>query len=303
MKRIELTKGLYATVDDEDYDALNQFRWYADKGRGTYYAGRPGPGPKYSCISMHRQIMCTPDNMVVDHINSDGLDNQRHNLRNCTTAQNNVNSNKKPHCSSIYKGVCFDKGRNQWAAYIGREYKIGRFSTEYDAALAYNKKAVELYGEFARLNVIPMQYQIRIKPLYEDTILPKKAYDGDAAYDVFNYSSDRILITGERFKFPLGFAMELPNGYVGLIQGKSGLSVNNGITTIGNVIDSTYRGQCHATLLNTGNESVTIRRGQKIAQMLIIPCYTGKDYEIVDELSETDRGTDGFGSTGLEAIR
>jgi dUTP pyrophosphatase len=131
--------------------------------------------------------------------------------------------------------------------------------------------------------------------------MPYKEYHGDAGWDVFNYSPDRILIPGERFKFPLGFAIEIPENWVALIQGKSGLSVNNGITTIGNVIDSTYRGQCHATLLNTGNEPVVIRRGQKIAQMLIVPCYTGKYYKIVDELSKTDRGTGGFGSTGLEA--
>jgi len=139
----------------------------------------------------------------------------------------------------------------------------------------------------------------KIKPLYEDTILPKKEHDGDAGHDIYNHSADRVLVPGERFKFPLGFAMELPSGWVALIQGKSGLATDCGITTIGNVIDGNYRGQCHATLVNLGSECVEIKRGQKIAQMLIMPCYTSLSYIVVEELSESNRGSDGFGSTGL----
>ena len=141
----------------------------------------------------------------------------------------------------------------------------------------------------------------KIKPLKPVTILPKKAYDGDAGFDVFNNDKDLRLWPGERLKIQLGFAMELPPCYVALIQEKSGMAVKHGIVTIGNVIDSNYRGECHAILINTGDRPVDLKLGTKVAQMLIMPCYTGSEYLVVDELSESNRGEGGFGSTGLEA--
>ncbi|MBU0778260.1 dUTP diphosphatase [Patescibacteria group bacterium] len=137
---------------------------------------------------------------------------------------------------------------------------------------------------------------LKIKRLREDVKLPVKAREGDAGFDVF--STKEILIgPGETFKFPLGFALEFDPGNVVLIQEKSGMAVN-GILTIGNVIDSGYRGECHVILLNSSKLSSWIKMGQKIAQILLVPCYTGNEIVEVTELSDTERGGDGFGSTG-----
>jgi len=129
---------------------------------------------------------------------------------------------------------------------------------------------------------------------------PIKVYEGDAGYDCFSYSPDITLNFGQRFKFELGFELELPKGWVALIQEKSGMAVNYGIMTMGNVIDSNYRGQCHATLINLGQDPVAIVRGQKVAQMLVVPCHTGRDYRLISKLTPSNRGDGGFGSTGLK---
>jgi dUTP pyrophosphatase len=142
----------------------------------------------------------------------------------------------------------------------------------------------------------------KIKLLSEFAKWPDKAYEGDGGYDVFSNSPTIILGFGERFKFQLGFAIELPPGWVALIQEKSGMAVNNGILTMGNVIDSTYRGECHAILCCLNDKPVEINHGQKIAQMLIVPCYSDKYYVMVaqdEELSISSRRDKGFGSTGL----
>ena len=139
----------------------------------------------------------------------------------------------------------------------------------------------------------------KIKPMHPIIYYPTKAHDGDAGWDVYSHSPTQILGLGERYKFRLGFSMELPAGWMALIQEKSGMALNSGIFTIGNVIDSSYRGEVHAVLCCISQVSVTIECGQKIAQMLILPCYTGAEYQIIEDLSKTDRGNDGFGSSGL----
>jgi len=144
-----------------------------------------------------------------------------------------------------------------------------------------------------------MDCLVKIMPIYQDSKLPTKAHDGDAGFDVYNIDKPLILGFGERYRIPLGFAIEIPPGWVALIQEKSGLATNSGIMTIGNVIDSGYRGECHATLVCLSQKPVTIERGQKVAQMLILPCYTGKTYEVRSLLEDTERGSKGFGSSGL----
>jgi dUTP pyrophosphatase len=134
----------------------------------------------------------------------------------------------------------------------------------------------------------------------KDGCLPTKAHNGDAGFDVYSASDLDIMIgPGERYKFPVGIAIELPLGFMALVQGKSGLAAKDGITTIGNVIDSGYRGQVHAILLNTSQVSITIKPRQKLAQLIVIPCYTDYVFEVVNTLTESTRGADGFGSTGL----
>jgi len=167
MKEIKLTRNMVALVDDEDFDFLNQWKWQAGKSKEsvTYYASRTERGnelQKPVSIKMHRLIMKTPDNMEVDHIDHNGLNNQKSNLRNCTHSQNHMN--KRPHGRSKYLGVSWASDRNKWIVYIQRRVKGSpyeriqlyreQFDSEIDAALAYNKKASELFGEFAHLNII-----------------------------------------------------------------------------------------------------------------------------------------------------
>lgn len=138
---------------------------------------------------------------------------------------------------------------------------------------------------------------LKVKLLRESAIAPTKAYPGDAGYDVYT-DEDFYVTPFGNFKVPLGFAMELPDHWVGIITEKSGLAMQNMIHTIGNIIDCNYRGEVHAILMNNSHKTVQFKKGQKVAQMLIMPCYTGNDLVIVTELSDSTRGERGFGSSG-----
>lgn len=155
MKEIQLTQGRVALVDDEDYEYLSQWKWYAKNGRGDlFYAYRAiyNKGVQ-TLIKMHRLIMEAPSDMEVDHIDRNGLNNQKHNLRICTHHQNQYNKGAHEGGTSKYNGVCYMKG--WYVAQIsisGKRKFIGRFSSEIDAAIAYDKMARKIYGEFAYLN-------------------------------------------------------------------------------------------------------------------------------------------------------
>jgi len=155
--RIKLTQNQSAIVDVEDFQELNQFKWYAIKDCATYYARRTiNIGQTAKVVAMHRQVLKYKGLLVIDHINGNGLDNRKANLRIATPAQNSYNVRKitRP-CSSKYRGVSKSKQINKWAAYIAKNRKrthLGFFENEIDAAKAYDKAAKELHGEFARLN-------------------------------------------------------------------------------------------------------------------------------------------------------
>ena len=151
MKYIELTQGKQAIVDDEDHGSVNRFKWYAEKTKHTWYAGHK---TKVMTTRMHRFITGAADGWQVDHINGDGLDNRRCNLRVTNFSGNQANAKKRRGCSSEYKGVYLHKATGKWIARTGGAgyCYIGGFKTEVDAAKAYDKKAKELYGEFARTN-------------------------------------------------------------------------------------------------------------------------------------------------------
>jgi hypothetical protein len=149
---IPLTQGKFAIVDAEDYDRLNQDKWYAGKCKNTYYAGRVEGG---KTIKMHREIMHAPKGVLVDHINHNGLDNRKRNLRLCTHAQNCYNQQASATGTSKYKGVSWHKSNSKWSARIRCDrkfYNLGEFDNQMEAAMAYDDKAVELFGEFACLN-------------------------------------------------------------------------------------------------------------------------------------------------------
>ena len=152
--KITLTKGLFATVDPEDHEWLNGFRWHATCSRGRYYAATVIAGRS---ISMHRLIMNPPPDMWVDHKNGDRLDNTRENLRIVTPTQNRHNSRScarrgRPK-SSQYVGVT--RHGDKWKVKItheGHEHFIGYFDDEVEAAKAWDAKAKELRGECTYLN-------------------------------------------------------------------------------------------------------------------------------------------------------
>jgi hypothetical protein len=155
-RRIPLTRGKFAIVDAQDYYRLAQFNWCANGSDKTkFYAVRKRDGKH---IKMHRLIMEAPGHLFVDHIDHNGLNNCRSNLRLCTQTQNNHNATGDKGKSSKYKGVFWHKCLKKWAAKIGldkKRYKIGYFTDEIAAAKAYDKKAGELHGEFACLNFPP----------------------------------------------------------------------------------------------------------------------------------------------------
>jgi len=104
---------------------------------------------------MHREILDAPDGMQIDHVNGNGLDNRVANLRLCTATQNQRNAVKRANGSSRFKGVDWNKRQKKWRARITinkRTILIGRYCDEFRAAKAYDKKAIELFGEFANIN-------------------------------------------------------------------------------------------------------------------------------------------------------
>lgn len=159
MKTIKLSQGKVALVDDEDYERVNQHKWYAYKHRGQYYAQRNVyENGKQSPEQMHRFILeSKPDDPMVDHKDNVGLNNQRSNLRPCTNGQNMMNRKKNQKGSSIYKGVHTRKDSDKFFVRIqinGKKTSIGFFENENDAGRAYNDAAIKHYGEFAKLNVL-----------------------------------------------------------------------------------------------------------------------------------------------------
>ena len=160
-RRIPLTRGKYAIVDPQDYTRLSRHKWHAVKHKAarTWYAKRTRPrSADKSCFAhlMHRCIIKVPPGMVIDHINHNGLDNRRANLRIATHAQNRRNTRKcRPKTASKYKGVTWNTTLNKWRAQItinGKRLSLGCFQDEIQAAKAYDKAAQKLHGEFAALN-------------------------------------------------------------------------------------------------------------------------------------------------------
>jgi hypothetical protein len=148
VRLIPLGDGFYAYVDAADYEWLRQYSWRLENG----YAARYEKGKR---IFMHRQIMEPPKGMVVDHIDGNRANDCRFNLRVCTLAENQHNRRRRRDSRSRFKGVFFSKRRRQWYATCRvarkRQWR-GYFDDEIEAARAYDQMAVELFGEFARLN-------------------------------------------------------------------------------------------------------------------------------------------------------
>ncbi len=163
MKEIPLTRGYVALVDDEDYERVNAIKWHPsivrNKNGVTVYAGRSiSISGKRLTVYMHRFVLGSECPRKVDHQDTNGLNNQKQNLRPCSQSQNMANGLNGLGGSSKFKGVSWYTSRNRWEAYITKDLvrrRIGYFKNEIEAAMAYNTAAVKAFGEFARLNEIP----------------------------------------------------------------------------------------------------------------------------------------------------
>lgn len=159
---IPLTQGKFAIVDAEDYDLLAKYKWYCQRSGNRFYALRRNP-QRQTRTTMHRQILHAPEGLFVDHIDGDGLNNRKSNLRLCSAAQNAWNRRPDRHCYSGYKGVTWSKNHKKWHAHItkaGKGMYLGHFDDQLEAALAYDRKAEQLFREFAYLN-FPLLVEFR----------------------------------------------------------------------------------------------------------------------------------------------
>ncbi len=137
---------------------------------------------------------------------------------------------------------------------------------------------------------------LKFKKLHPDAKIPSYAYEGDAGLDLY-VPCDIELKKGDRKSIPLGIAMEIPKGYVGILFDKSGLSHKHGLKSYGGIIDSGYRGEIHVGMMNLSDKDYEFHKGEKIIQILILPVLHADVME-VDELSDSDRGYGAFGSSG-----
>lgn len=157
MKKIPLTKGYIALVDDSFFEKISSHKWFFQSGYAARSLCRKGVRSNWK---MHWSVIGKPEvGMVVDHINGNGLDNRLENLRFCTSSQNTKNQVKHCRNTSGYKGVVKYSGKksDRWTARISvnnKIFRLGRFNSPKDAAKAYNEAAIKYHGEFANINSI-----------------------------------------------------------------------------------------------------------------------------------------------------
>ena len=158
MAVIKLNGGFVALVDDDDEERVNEYNWNVQRAGRTHYA-RTVIG-RY-IVSLHRYVVRAKPRLIIDHINGDGLDNRKCNLRSVTVSQNQMNARKpirRKGTTSIYRGVSFkpEKAyRRPWRVRVyvkGRRIDVGCYADEEGAARAYDESAKQYFGEYARLN-------------------------------------------------------------------------------------------------------------------------------------------------------
>lgn len=151
-REIPLSQGRVAIVDDDDFERVSQHKWTVMKTKRRFYAFRQ-IWARHKNELMHRFILLAPAGVQVDHINGDGLDNRRSNLRLCSNAENSRNQLKRRGTSSQYKGVYWNKSRRTWTAQIKVNYQVhylGCFAIEKEAHDAYCAASAKYHGDFGR---------------------------------------------------------------------------------------------------------------------------------------------------------
>ncbi len=155
-KEIQLTNQIFTIVDDEDFEYLNQWKWYLLKSKTNYYAIRTSR-PENKLIQLHRVVIQAKKGEIVDHVNRNKLDNRKSNLRICTISQNNQNRKINKLNKSGFNGVSWNSNNKKWVAqiaYNNKKVHIGFFNDPIQAAKAFNEAALKYHGEFANLNKI-----------------------------------------------------------------------------------------------------------------------------------------------------
>ena len=137
--------------------------------------------------------------------------------------------------------------------------------------------------------------KLKVRKIHAEARLPVYQHPGDAGLDLFS-AVDEILGAGELMAVPTGLQMAIPDGHVGLIWDKSGISLQ-GVHRLAGVVDAGYRGEVKVVMINLGKLPFAVKKGMKIAQMLIQPVVAAEVTETAD-LDDTSRGGGGFGSTG-----
>jgi len=156
IKRIPLTQGKEAIIDIEDWKLVKDYKWCVRKDHSTFYA-YTGASKKrnHKNIQMHRLLMSVTKDKQVDHINHNGLDNRKSNLRVCSHSQNQQNKEPQKNVSSRYKGVVAVKNKKKWIAQIRINNKLnylGYFDNEIEAAKAYDRASLKFHKEYGYLN-------------------------------------------------------------------------------------------------------------------------------------------------------
>ncbi len=141
---------------------------------------------------------------------------------------------------------------------------------------------------------------VKFKKLDEKAVIPTYAKAGDAGMDLVYIGECRWIAPGERLLAKTGLAIELPPGTQGEVRSRSGLALKNGVVVANSpgTIDEGYRGEVGAILLNTSTKGFHIETGMRVAQLVVMP-YVSCEVEAVEELSTSERGATGFGSTGV----
>ncbi len=139
---------------------------------------------------------------------------------------------------------------------------------------------------------------LKVKKLHPEALLPSRKRAGDAGIDL--YSVEEVFLNpGEWKAVPTGVAVEIPEGYFGLIKDRSGLALKHAVHCLAGVVDENYRGEIKVVLINLGDKPVRLEKRSRVAQMVLVP-YLKTQVVEVEELSHTERGQQGFGSTGLK---
>ena len=153
MKLIQLTQGQFAMVDDEDFEELNQFKWYASWDRNCFYTVRGVRiNGKKKALLMHRVVMNAQDSDIIDHIDGVTLNNQKSNLRFCTSSQNSMNRKVNSNNSTGHKGISPNgKGYKAQIYLNGKQIYLGIRSTAEEAHQLYKEASKKYHGDFGRV--------------------------------------------------------------------------------------------------------------------------------------------------------